>query len=160
MKRILAFWLSLCLLFVFCACGSDGAFDAGQGALRGDNVSGTPDSTPDGEQKPDGEQAPDGERNPDGEQTPDGEQNPDEEQTPDGEQNPDEEQTPNEGQGDSTQGEGTQTPTVYYTPKGEVYHLKRDCSYIKNSKEVLSGTLEAAQTAGKLRACSRCGKTA
>ncbi len=46
---------------------------------------------------------------------------------------------------------------VYWRESGEVWHLKRDCSYIRD-KEVATGTVEDAMKAGKLRACSRCSK--
>jgi len=51
--------------------------------------------------------------------------------------------------------EESDTP-VYWTENGGVYHLFRDCSYIKSSAEVISGTVEEANDAGKSDACSRC----
>ncbi len=55
--------------------------------------------------------------------------------------------------------EGTeeQEGTVYWLKTGEVWHIKRDCSYIRN-KEVFSGTVEEAMADKKTRICSRCGK--
>ena len=46
---------------------------------------------------------------------------------------------------------------VYWTKKGKVWHVSKDCRYIKNS-EVESGTADNAIEAGKERACSSCGK--
>lgn len=44
----------------------------------------------------------------------------------------------------------------YYTASGSVYHKDRNCSFLKNAKEVLEGTIEDATEAGALRPCSRC----
>ena len=41
----------------------------------------------------------------------------------------------------------------YHTKYGEVYHIYRDCSYIRNSKTVYTSTIS---TCGKERMCSRC----
>ena len=58
---------------------------------------------------------------------------------------------------DSTQPDDDEADgTVYWTKKGGVYHLYRDCSYIKSSSEVISGTAEEALEAGKSDVCSRC----
>lgn len=46
---------------------------------------------------------------------------------------------------------------VFWTDKGEVWHLNVDCRYL-NNKSVVTGTVEDAKTAGKSRACSACGK--
>ena len=46
----------------------------------------------------------------------------------------------------------------YYTASGSVYHKDRNCSYLKNAKEVLAGTIEEAKTSGASRPCSRCAK--
>lgn len=46
---------------------------------------------------------------------------------------------------------------VYWIESGEVWHIKRDCRYLKN-KTVVSGSVEDAVAAGKIRACSACGK--
>ncbi len=51
----------------------------------------------------------------------------------------------------------TQTVTVYWVPNGEVWHTKINCSTLSRSKNILSGTLEAAMQAGKERVCKRCG---
>ncbi len=57
----------------------------------------------------------------------------------------------------STEVEETEN-TVYWTEKGGVWHLTRDCRYIKNSTSVLSGTVEEAIESGKTKLCSACGK--
>ncbi len=46
--------------------------------------------------------------------------------------------------------------TVYWTPSGEKYHKNRDCNYLKNAKEVLSGTVAQATNHGASEPCSRC----
>lgn len=46
--------------------------------------------------------------------------------------------------------------TVYWTKGGGVYHLYKDCGYIKSSSEILSGTVEEALEAKKSGVCSRC----
>lgn len=48
--------------------------------------------------------------------------------------------------------------TVYWVEKGKVWHLSSDCSYIKKSKSLISGTVGDAISAGKEKVCSRCGK--
>jgi len=44
--------------------------------------------------------------------------------------------------------------TVYWLEKGSVYHLYKDCYYLKD-KKYLSGTLEECELA---KLCSRCEK--
>ena len=44
----------------------------------------------------------------------------------------------------------------YYTENGSVWHADRDCSYLKRSQNVLSGSVEGAAIAGKNRPCSSC----
>lgn len=44
----------------------------------------------------------------------------------------------------------------YYSATGSVYHKDKNCSYLKNAKVILAGTIEEAQAAGALRPCSRC----
>ena len=56
----------------------------------------------------------------------------------------------------STKHDHQESTPVYWTENGGVYHLFRDCSYIKSSAEVISGTVEEANDAGKSDACSRC----
>jgi len=46
---------------------------------------------------------------------------------------------------------------VYWIASGEVWHLSRDCRYIKD-KSIDSGSVEEAMAAGKSRVCSVCGK--
>ena len=42
----------------------------------------------------------------------------------------------------------------YYTASGSVYHKDRNCSFLKNAKEVLGGTIEEATVTRALRPCS------
>lgn len=51
-----------------------------------------------------------------------------------------------------------QTDTVYWVKNGGVWHLRRDCSSLSRSKEILSGTVDEAIAAGKERVCKLCGK--
>ena len=44
----------------------------------------------------------------------------------------------------------------YWIEGSEVYHLDRDCTYIKDRATVESGTVKAAEAAGAVRACSHC----
>ncbi|MBQ8249745.1 MAG: hypothetical protein IJY93_07705 [Clostridia bacterium] len=46
---------------------------------------------------------------------------------------------------------------VYWVGDGEVWHLTRGCWTLARSKKILSGTVEAAITAGKTRVCQVCG---
>ena len=48
--------------------------------------------------------------------------------------------------------------TCFWLVNGSVYHILQDCTYIVGKENVQSGTLEAAQAAGKTRVCSVCGK--
>ena len=47
---------------------------------------------------------------------------------------------------------------VYWTSSGTVWHTKRDCSHIRNSQNVISGTVEEAISSGKKQLCSSCQK--
>ena len=47
--------------------------------------------------------------------------------------------------------------TVYYTESGSVWHKSADCSALKKSQNVLTGTQTQAEEAGKERACKKCG---
>ena len=47
--------------------------------------------------------------------------------------------------------------TVFWTKGGKVWHLSKNCGYIKNS-EVESGSLSDAVESKKERVCSSCGK--
>ena len=49
-----------------------------------------------------------------------------------------------------------QTDIVYWTDSGSVWHKSTDCTHIKNSTNLYAGTVAAAQSAGKSKACSRC----
>ena len=44
--------------------------------------------------------------------------------------------------------------TVYWVPNGVVFHVDRNCSTLKNSKVVLSGSVAES---GKPRVCKVCG---
>lgn len=46
----------------------------------------------------------------------------------------------------------------YWTPNGKTWHTDRDCHYIKNSKDVISGSVEQAKNEGKTSLCSACAK--
>ena len=48
--------------------------------------------------------------------------------------------------------------TVYWTKGGEVWHLFKDCGHLKNSKSILSGSVEDAIENGKEKVCSACSK--
>ena len=47
--------------------------------------------------------------------------------------------------------------TVYYTESGTVWHKSADCPALSESKNVITGTQDEAESAGKDRACKRCG---
>ncbi len=47
--------------------------------------------------------------------------------------------------------------TVYWTQSGTKYHRDPACSYIKNAKELHSGTVAEAANHGASSPCSRCG---
>ena len=49
------------------------------------------------------------------------------------------------------------TPCFWIAGSG-VYHLDRNCSYIKERETVESGTVSEAEAAGAERACSHCKK--
>lgn len=48
--------------------------------------------------------------------------------------------------------------TYYWTPKGKSYHASRNCSTLRRSKTVLSGSLSDAMAAGKYDPCNICIK--
>lgn len=52
----------------------------------------------------------------------------------------------------------TETTTVYWVPKGKVYHVDESCSTLSRSTDIESGTPEEAKEAGKSRLCKVCGK--
>ncbi len=45
---------------------------------------------------------------------------------------------------------------VYWVKTGEVWHTRIDCSSLSRSKDIISGSVEAALQNGKTRACKRC----
>ena len=45
---------------------------------------------------------------------------------------------------------------VYWTESGSVWHKSASCSHIKNSTNLLAGTVTQAKNAGKSNPCSRC----
>ncbi len=47
-----------------------------------------------------------------------------------------------------------QTETVYWVPKGKVWHTTPDCSTLSRSKTIMSGSIEES---GKPRVCKKCG---
>lgn len=56
--------------------------------------------------------------------------------------------------------ENDKTPTsgmVFWLQNGSVYHVRSTCHHISEKPNVMSGTVEQAQAAGKSRACSSCG---
>ena len=52
--------------------------------------------------------------------------------------------------------EEEETFVCYYTEKGGKWHVRENCQYLKNSKEILSGSYESALAAGKVTPCSAC----
>lgn len=45
---------------------------------------------------------------------------------------------------------------VYWVKSGYAYHSTKDCVALKNSKEILHGTLKEAQASGHDHPCSKC----
>lgn len=67
--------------------------------------------------------------------------------------------TPPEAEGgeDVEDGGTEELPEIcYYVANGSVWHASNNCSYIKNSKNVIQDDVEGAQAAGKARPCSKC----
>lgn len=59
--------------------------------------------------------------------------------------------------GGSQQQPGDPQPSVvYWTSGGEVWHSTKDCPSLKRSKNIHSGSIEQARTAGKDRPCKNC----
>ena len=54
------------------------------------------------------------------------------------------------------EGTAPQLTTVYWLPKGSVYHSDENCYHIRGKANVESGTVAAATEAGKDRLCSAC----
>ncbi len=52
--------------------------------------------------------------------------------------------------------EYSEDTVCYWTKSGSVWHLMPDCSYLRNSKNIISGTVKDAALAEKLKPCSRC----
>ena len=44
----------------------------------------------------------------------------------------------------------------FYTEKGTKWHVRENCQYLKNSKEIMVGDPESAAAAGKVTPCSAC----
>ncbi len=61
---------------------------------------------------------------------------------------------------ESTKDESASTEAVeavfFWVANGEVWHTRDSCASLSRSKNILSGTLDEAKSAGKLRACKRC----
>ncbi len=53
----------------------------------------------------------------------------------------------------------TDDSTVYWLSGGKVSHVSRDCRYIRDRDDALTGTLAEAQIAGKSKVCSVCYPT-
>lgn len=49
---------------------------------------------------------------------------------------------------------------LFWTSTGKVWHASAECSSLKRSTNINSGTIEEAEAAGKQRACSVCAKGA
>ncbi len=45
---------------------------------------------------------------------------------------------------------------VYWTKSGTVWHISKNCSSLKKSHDIISGSVNDAKEGGKERACSRC----
>ena len=55
-----------------------------------------------------------------------------------------------------TEAKGTEE--VFWTKSGTVWHIYSDCSHIRNSGEVICGSVEEAVSAGKSKLCTNCEK--
>ena len=51
----------------------------------------------------------------------------------------------------------TENEVVYWTNSGQVWHTNNNCSHLRNSKNIMSGTIGDAINNGKTRVCSYCG---
>ena len=47
----------------------------------------------------------------------------------------------------------------FWTPNGKSYHADQNCTYLKRSKTIISGTEQEAKEAGKTTVCSVCSTT-
>ena len=63
-----------------------------------------------------------------------------------------------DGEDDPSQEETPQNGIVFWLSGGSVYHLSKSCHHVREKEGVLQGTVDEALAAGKLRACSSCGK--
>ena len=59
---------------------------------------------------------------------------------------------------EETENNQEMSDTVYWAKSGSVWHLFRDCGYLKNSKEIKSGSIEEAIASGAQKMCSSCEK--
>ncbi len=62
------------------------------------------------------------------------------------------------GKENSSETEISQQNVVYWTKSGSVWHSYIDCGHIKNSNNILSGTVEEAVNEGKSHLCKNCDK--
>jgi len=46
----------------------------------------------------------------------------------------------------------------YWIAGSDVYHVNRNCAYIKNREDVRSGTVGFAESTGDMHACPHCSK--
>lgn len=53
---------------------------------------------------------------------------------------------------------GNLTKTVFWTESGTVWHLFKNCGYLKESKNILSGSVKEALEEGKEKVCTNCSK--
>ncbi len=65
-------------------------------------------------------------------------------------------QTKNEDNKSTINKDNNSKKIVYFTPKGKVYHYKKDCSTLSNSKNILEGSLKDAKNQGKNNPCEKC----
>lgn len=52
-----------------------------------------------------------------------------------------------------------QSAVFFWTPNGKSYHADQNCTYLKRSKTIISGTEQEAKEAGKTTVCSVCSTT-
>lgn len=58
----------------------------------------------------------------------------------------------------SSETEISQQDVVYWTKSGSVWHSYADCGHIKNSNNIISGSVEEAVSEGKSHLCKSCEK--
>ena len=61
---------------------------------------------------------------------------------------------------DTVSNNSFESETVYWAKSGSVWHLFRDCGYLKKSNEVFSGSVNQAKANGAKKVCSSCAKRA